>query len=88
MQSDIWAILSLKMSMSGMPNTGKFLEGLQSSHFIAVVIFEWSEFFTEKLPCAFFSLIVLNIHAKNQKNPLDGFWEKLFINQPTNQPTK
>ena len=39
MQSDIWAILCLKMTMSGMPNTGKYFRG--SSNFTFYRFFSW-----------------------------------------------
>ena len=33
------------------------------------VLYGWTGFFSEKPPCAFLPLIVLNFHAKNQENP-------------------
>ena len=33
------------------------------------VLYGWTGIFSDKPPCAFLPLIVLNFHAKNQKNP-------------------
>ena len=50
-------------------------------------IFEWSRFFPGKPPCAFLTLIVRNIHAKNQKNPVRGFPEKQQTDGPKDELT-
>ena len=39
------------------------------------------EFSRKKQPCTFLPLIVRNIHAKNQKNPLRGYPGKVVTNE-------
>ena len=44
-------------------------------HCIAII--EWSRIFPDKPPCAFLTLIVLNLHAKKLRNPVRGSSEKV-----------